>query len=60
MPEILLDRVGDAHVPLGYRVVTSEVEFLQYATGGEPLLVRGSFPDRLGRDLLPSARAHLT
>lgn len=42
MPEMLLDRIGDAHVPQGYRVLTSEVEFLRHVTGGEPLLVRGA------------------
>ena len=42
MPEMLLDRMGDAHVPSGYRVLTSEVEFLQHVTEGEPLLVRGN------------------
>jgi hypothetical protein len=42
MVEMLLDRVGDAQLPTGYRVVRSEVEFLQHATGAQPLLVRGN------------------
>lgn len=42
MAEILLDRVGDARLPVGYKEVTNEVEFLRLATSGAPLLVRGA------------------
>ena len=37
---ILLDPVGDAIVPEGYRVVETEVEFLRYALSSENLLIR--------------------
>lgn len=41
MREHLLDRSGDAPVPTGYCVVASEVDFLNHATEGEGLFVRG-------------------
>lgn len=41
MREHLLDRSGDAPVPTGYCVVDNEVDFLQHATDGEGLFVRG-------------------
>jgi hypothetical protein len=39
--EILLDRRGDLPAPSGYQVIESEVDFLRYATGVAPLLIRG-------------------
>lgn len=41
MNEMLLDREKDAPIPDGYQVIESEVDFLRFATGGTPLLVRG-------------------
>jgi hypothetical protein len=40
-PYILLDPVGDAIVPEGYRVVDTEVAFLQHALRPERVLIRG-------------------
>lgn len=42
MMEMLLDREGDAIVPQGYRVVNTEVDFLRFALGEQPLLIRGA------------------
>ena len=41
---IRLDRMGDAPVPVGYKLVETEVDFLRLAPEGHPLMVRG---DRL-------------
>ena len=41
MPDILLDREGDAALPDGYQYVTSEVEFLLWADQTRPLMIRG-------------------
>lgn len=41
MNEMLLDRAKDAPIPDGYQVIESEVDFLRFATGGTPLVVRG-------------------
>jgi hypothetical protein len=40
--EILLDRDGTAPVLEGYKLVTTELEFLQLATGAQSLLIRGN------------------
>lgn len=40
-PHILLDAHGDAIVPEGYRVIDSEVAFLQHALCPERLFIRG-------------------
>ena len=37
----LLDATGDAPVPKGYAVVSTEVEFLSEALSPTPLLIRG-------------------
>lgn len=42
MPEMLLDRKGDAFVPTGYFTIGSEVDFLRHATDSVPLYVRGA------------------
>ena len=41
MSEILLDRGGDAPLPNGYQLVTSEVEFLHLAGQNQNLMIRG-------------------
>lgn len=42
MPEMLLDRRGNAFVPKGYLTIGSEVDFLRHATDVVPLYVRGA------------------
>jgi hypothetical protein len=41
MAEMLLDELGDAFVPDGYYIVSTEVEFLRLACSPKPLVVRG-------------------
>ncbi|MDW8227249.1 MAG: hypothetical protein RMJ60_05570, partial [Anaerolineales bacterium] len=41
MAEILLDPQGDLPAPTGVQIVESEVDFLRYATSGQPLLIGG-------------------
>ncbi|MCA9917522.1 MAG: hypothetical protein KC423_02440 [Anaerolineales bacterium] len=41
MSDMLLDRAKDMPTPDGYKAIESEVDFLRFAIGGMPLLVRG-------------------
>jgi len=41
MIDVLLDREGDASLPSGYRLVASEVEFLQWAGLSQNIMIRG-------------------
>jgi hypothetical protein len=41
MPNILLDRNSDSVPPDGYLVIDSEMEFLDKAISGQPILIRG-------------------